>query len=146
MNFTCTILSLGIIKYLNIKDKFLELKYRMRAIITCVFHTLYPIFNVKKRLFKELFQKFLTLCMVSIQERFIIKSKLWWPTHGNCFWNDQFISDSFLILLQANSDLLKVFFLRYSWPCFQAGNHITWQKLLHPPPSFYYCASSWNWY
>ena len=110
MNFTCTILSLGIIKYLNIKDKFLELKYRMRAIITCVFHTLYPIFNVKKRLFKELFQKFLTLCMVSIQERFIIKSKLWWPTHGNCFWNDQFNSDSFVILLQANSDLLKVFF------------------------------------
>ena len=36
----------------------------------------YPIFEGKKRFFKDFFRKFLTLCKVSIQERFLIKSGL----------------------------------------------------------------------
>ena len=48
------------------------LNYRTRAIITRGLYTFYPIFEGQKRLFR----KILTLCTVSIQERFIIKSGL----------------------------------------------------------------------
>ena len=50
--------------------------YRMCAIITRGLYNFYPIFEGQKRFFKELFCKILTLCMVSIQERFQIKSGL----------------------------------------------------------------------
>ena len=51
-------------------------KYRMRVIITRGLYTFYPFFGVQKRFFKVFFLKVPALCMVSIQERFPIKSGL----------------------------------------------------------------------
>ena len=63
----------------------------MRAIITRGLYTFYPVFEGQKRLFKELFfHKILTLCMVSIQERVIIKSGLWWRTYGILMYATKF--------------------------------------------------------
>ena len=42
--------------------------YRTRAIITRGLYTFYPLFEGQKRFFKELIQKILPLCMVSIQK------------------------------------------------------------------------------
>ena len=50
--------------------------YRTRAIITRGLYTFYPIFEGQKRFLRSFFCKILTLCMVSIQERFQIKSGL----------------------------------------------------------------------
>ena len=50
--------------------------YRTRAIITRGLYIFYPIFEDHFFVFKEVFQKILPLCMVSIQERFLIKSGL----------------------------------------------------------------------
>ena len=47
-------------------------KYRTRAIITRGLYIFYPIFEDHFYVFK----KILTLCMASIQERFVIKSGL----------------------------------------------------------------------
>ena len=64
-----------------------ESMYRTRAIITRGLYNFYPIFEVQKRLFKELFCKFLTLRMyVRIQDQFIIKSGLWWHAYGILSW------------------------------------------------------------
>ena len=52
--------------------------YRTRAIITRGLYSFYPLFGVQKRFFL----KILDLCMVSIQERFLIKSGLWWRAYG----------------------------------------------------------------
>ena len=49
--------------------------YRTRAIITRGLYTFYPIFEGPKRFLRSFFRKILTLCMVSIQERFQIKSR-----------------------------------------------------------------------
>ena len=61
-------------------DRYLILTFciihRTFAIITRGLYTFYPIFEGQKRFFKELFCKILTLCMVSIQERFQNKSGL----------------------------------------------------------------------
>ena len=57
------------------------LTYRMRAIITRGLYTFYPLFDVQKRS-RVFFLKILALCMISIQERFQIKSGLWWPASG----------------------------------------------------------------
>ena len=46
--------------------------YRTRAIITRGLHPLYPIFEGQKSFLRSFFRKFLTLCMVSIQERVIM--------------------------------------------------------------------------
>ena len=51
-------------------------KYHEHAIITRGLNTFYPLFEIQKRFFKGLFLKILTLCMVSIQEGFLIKSGL----------------------------------------------------------------------
>ena len=51
--------------------------YRTRGIIARGWYTFCPLFEVKRGLFKGLsFLKILVLCMVSIQERFLIKSGL----------------------------------------------------------------------
>ena len=42
-----------------------------------------PHFGRPKRFLRSCFHKFLPLCMVSIQERFIIKSRLWWHAYGS---------------------------------------------------------------
>ena len=50
--------------------------YHMRAIIPRGLYTFYPIFEGQKRFLRSFFRKILTLCTVSIQERFQIKSGL----------------------------------------------------------------------
>jgi hypothetical protein len=59
--------------------------YRTRAIIIRGLYTFYHLFEVKKCFFKVFFLKILALCMVSIQERFLIKSGLWWRAYGSSF-------------------------------------------------------------
>ena len=41
-----------------------------------------------KKFLRGFFRKILALCMVSIQERFIIKNGLWWRTYGSYFYFD----------------------------------------------------------
>ena len=50
--------------------------YRMRTIITHSLYTFYRIFEGQNCFLKSFFCKILTLCKVSIQEQFQIKSKL----------------------------------------------------------------------
>ena len=50
--------------------------YRTHIIIIRGLYTSYPLFEVQKYFFKDLFNKILALCMVSIQELFLIKSGL----------------------------------------------------------------------
>ena len=50
--------------------------YRTRAIITQGLYISNPLFEGQKRLFKGLFLRILVLHMVSIQEQFLIKSRL----------------------------------------------------------------------
>ena len=57
--------------------------YRMRAIITRGLYT--PFLKAKNVYLRSFFCKILTLCMVSIQEGFIIKSGLWWRAYGNIY-------------------------------------------------------------
>jgi hypothetical protein len=60
----------------------MSVDYCTRAIITRSFYIYYSIFEVHLFVFKEIFQKILYLSMVSIQERFVIKSEFWWRTYG----------------------------------------------------------------
>ena len=54
-----------------------QIRYRTRVIMTRGLYTFYPLFEVQKRFFSRgFFVEFLALCMVSIQERFLIKSGL----------------------------------------------------------------------
>ena len=50
--------------------------YCTRTIITRGLYIFYPIFEDHFFVFKEFFHKIISLCMVSIQERFLIKSGL----------------------------------------------------------------------
>ena len=50
--------------------------YRTRAIITCSLYTFYLLFGSQKHFLRRFFQKILVLCMGSILERFLIKSRL----------------------------------------------------------------------
>ena len=52
------------------------LSYRTRAIITRGLYIFYPLFEGQKPFLRGFFHKILALCMVSIQERFLIKSGL----------------------------------------------------------------------
>ena len=56
--------------------------YCTHAIITRSLYIFYPIFVDHFFVFKEIFKKILSLCMDSIQERFLIKSGLWWRAYG----------------------------------------------------------------
>ena len=49
--------------------QFHEFIYRTRVIITRGLYIFYPILEGQKRIFKQLFRKFLTLFLVIIQER-----------------------------------------------------------------------------
>ena len=51
------------------------LKYRRWANITRSLCILYPLFEGQKRYFNEFFQKIMRLCMINIQEKFVIKSR-----------------------------------------------------------------------
>ena len=61
----------------------LILKYRMRSIWTRGLYIYYPIFEDHFFVFKEVLSKNSVLIYVSIQERFVIKSGLWWHAYGN---------------------------------------------------------------
>ena len=63
-------------------NSLIEWVYRMRTIVTRGLYTFYPLFDVQKRFSRDFFLKILALCMVSIQERFQIKSGLWWRVYG----------------------------------------------------------------
>ena len=56
--------------------EFLIFIYRMRAINPHGLYIFNPLFEGQKHFFKEVFQKILPLCTVSIQERFVIKCGL----------------------------------------------------------------------
>ena len=56
--------------------------YRTCSIITCYLYVFYPSFESQKRFLKSFFCKILTLCMVSIQVRFQIKSGLFWRAYS----------------------------------------------------------------
>ena len=55
---------------------YLVVIYRTRAIIARGLYTFYPLFEVKKLFLRGFFLKILAFCVVSIQERFQIKSRL----------------------------------------------------------------------
>ena len=59
------------------KNIFGHMRYHMRAIITRGLYTFYPLFQVQKRFLRSFLFKILALCMVSIQERFLIMSRLY---------------------------------------------------------------------
>ena len=61
------------IKGLQVKVGFI---YHTHKIITRGLYTFYPIFEGQKRFLRSFFHKILTLCTISIQERFQIKSWL----------------------------------------------------------------------
>ena len=50
--------------------------YRTRAIITSSWYIFYPILKSISFFSRRFYQKFLSLCIVSIEERFVIKSGL----------------------------------------------------------------------
>jgi hypothetical protein len=54
----------------------LHFEYRTRAIITQGLYTFYPIFEDQKCFLRSFYRRILTLCTVSIQEWFMIKSGL----------------------------------------------------------------------
>ena len=60
--------------------------YHPRAIIIHFLYIFYPILEGQKRFLRCFFCKFPPLCMVSIQEQFIIKSGLWWRAYS--IYND----------------------------------------------------------
>ena len=55
-----------------------KFEYRTRAIITHSLYIYYPLFQGQKRYLRSFFHKIQPLCMVSIQDRFIINMGLWW--------------------------------------------------------------------
>ena len=82
-------------------------EYRTHAIITRGLYTFYPIFEGQKRFLRSFFCKILTLCMVSIQERFQVKSGLYWRAYGNLYVQlqlfDRILSEK-KVLLTLSSD------------------------------------------
>ena len=86
MSFFCIITIWFLNSYLS--------RYRTRAIISRGLYIYYPIFEVHFFVFKEFFfQKILFFCMFSVQERFLIKSGLWWRVYGSCGRFDFFLPD-----------------------------------------------------
>ena len=71
--------------------------YRTCAIISRGLYIFYPISKDHFFVFKEVFQKILSLCMACIQERVLIKSGLWW--HAYSIWTSLIISISRLEIL-----------------------------------------------
>ena len=56
--------------------------YHTRAIITRGLYIFTQCLKTISLCSRNFFQKILPLCMVSIQERFVIKSGLWWRAYG----------------------------------------------------------------
>ena len=83
-------------------------KFYTCAIITRGFFIHYPIFEDRVFLFKEFFQNILSLCMVSIQERFVLKSGLWWCTYvrhmGSCKSGLWFLNLIFSVLAKNEAE------------------------------------------
>ena len=62
--------------------QWLKEDYRTRAIIIHGLYTFYPRFEVQTCFFTGIFLEILALCMVSIQEQFLIKSGIWWHPYN----------------------------------------------------------------
>ena len=76
-NFSNWMLTL-VLTSIDIDFSWVAIDIDYRSIITRGFYTLYPIFKD----LNHLFSNFFALCTVSIQERFLIKSRLWWHAYG----------------------------------------------------------------
>ena len=61
-------------------------------------------------LIKEVFSQVLSLCMVSIQEWFVIKSGLLWRAYGNWNRNDTWLESEHRYFAKSSSNLLSHFF------------------------------------
>jgi hypothetical protein len=59
-----------------------KIHYRTRNIIIRGLYSFYPLFKIQKVFSRGFFLKILALCMVSIQERLLIKSGLCWCAYG----------------------------------------------------------------
>ena len=57
--------------------------------MACIFFT--PFLKSNSLFSRRLIQKILSLCMVSIQEQFLIKSGLWWRVYSICFFSVSFL-------------------------------------------------------
>ena len=86
--------------YATIKEKNM---YRTRAIITR--YILNPLFEVQKRFFKDVFRKILPLCMVSIKERFLTKSGLWWRAYGKYDNYEELVKDHYYVVPMAHETM-----------------------------------------
>ena len=56
--------------------------YRTHAIITRCLYIFYPVFKTVSLFSRRFFQKISSLCMVSIQDRFVIRNLLWWRLYS----------------------------------------------------------------
>ena len=59
-----------------------EFYWPTRIVITHGLYTFYPLLKSKSIFSRAFFLKILAWCMVSNQEQFLIKSRLWWPAYG----------------------------------------------------------------
>ena len=67
--------------FLHVFQSTTSIPYAHHYIATRGLYTFYPLFEVQKRFLRGFFLKILALCLVSIQERFLIKSELWWRVY-----------------------------------------------------------------
>ena len=74
------------------------IKYRACAIISRGLYTFYSILEEYFFVFKEFFQKILSLCMASILEQFLIKSKLGAMSSQN--WGFQSFGKKYKLITQ----------------------------------------------
>ena len=103
----------------------------------CIFYSLLTAKNVFSMSF---FQKILPLCMVSIQERFVIKSGLWWRAYGT------YIFFSNTLLKQIYERWIFVYVNQYVMPIENLTTKITLVRRYTLVTIFYNdCQSSRPW-
>ena len=66
------------------------ISYNTCAIITRGLYIFYTISLFSR----TVFQKILALCVVRVEERFVIKSELWWRTYGICIKYKKFMNST----------------------------------------------------
>ena len=78
--FTCSVnfesIKRSVTSVVELEKVELDIMYRARANISRGLYTIYPILEDHFFAFKEFFQKIMSLCIVSILERFLIESGL----------------------------------------------------------------------
>ena len=71
--------------YMKMENRIYFSLYHTRAILTHGLYIFTPFLKTISLFSRRFFHKILSLCMVSIQERFLIKSGLLWRAYGICF-------------------------------------------------------------